>query len=65
MSSALPLVSAAAVDVTTGATIAASDDETDGAVVPLSSTEDEGAYIGVSVEIKATCFGAFPFANGA
>jgi len=43
MSSALPLASAAAVDVASIATVAANDNDADGAVVPPSSTEDEGA----------------------
>jgi hypothetical protein len=65
MSLALPLASAATVDVASGATIAAGDDDADGAVVPQSLKEDEGAYVGASVEFEVTCFGAFVFADGA
>ena len=65
MSSALPSASAAAVDVTSGATIAANNDDTDGTAIPLSSTKDEGAYVSASVEFKVTCFGAFTFADSA
>jgi hypothetical protein len=43
MSSALPSALAAAVDVASGATVAANDGDADGAVVPPSSTEDKGA----------------------
>ncbi len=46
-------------------TVAANDDDTDGTVVPPSSTEDEGAYVGVSVEFKVACFGAFAFVDSA
>ncbi len=65
MSSALPSASAAAVDVASGATVAANDDNADGAIVLLSSTEDGGAYVGTSVGFEVTCFGAFAFADGA
>jgi len=65
MSSALPLALAAAMDVASGATVAANDDDADGTVVPLSSTEDEEVYVGVSVEIQAAYFGAFAFVDGA
>ena len=65
MSSALPLASAAAVDVASGATVTANDDDADGAFVPPSTTEDEGAYAGASVEFEAACFGAFAFTDGA
>ena len=43
MSSALPSASVAAVDVASGATVAANNDDANGAVVPPSSTEDKGA----------------------
>ena len=62
---ALPSASAAAVDVASGATVAANDDNANGAVVPLSSTEDGGAYVGASVVFEVACFGAFAFADGA
>ena len=65
MSSALPLGSAAAVAVASGATVAANDDDANGAVVPPSSTEDEGVHVGTSVEFEVACFGVFAFADGA
>ena len=67
MSSVLPLASAAAVDVASGATIAANNDDADDAVIPPSSTEDKGTYVGALVEIKAACFGkvVFTFTEGA
>ena len=64
MSSALPLASAAAVDVASGATVTANNDNADGAVVPLSSTEDKGVYVGASAEFEVACFDAFAFADG-
>ena len=65
MSSALPLASVATVDVALGATVTTNDNNADGTVVPPSSTKDEGEYVGELVEIKAACFGAFAFADGA
>ncbi len=55
MSSAVPLASAAAVDLALGATVAANDDDNaDGAVFPPSSTENEGAYVDASVRRRLT-----------
>ena len=65
MSSALPLASAAMVDVALSATVATNEDNADCAVIPPSSTEDEGACASALVEIEAACFGAFSFADGA
>ena len=50
---------ATAVDVATGAAVAANDDDAVGAVVPPSLTKDEDAYIGPSVAFKGACIGAF------
>jgi hypothetical protein len=44
--------SATAVDVATGATVAANEDDAVGAVVPPSSTKDEGAYVGALVAFE-------------
>ena len=50
---------AAAVDIATGAAVAANDNDVVGAVVPPSLTKDEDAYVGASVAFKGTCVGAF------
>ena len=52
-----------AVDVSTGAAVAANNVDAVGTVVPLSSTNDKEAYVGVSVAFEGVCIGAF--ANGA
>ena len=52
-----------AVDVSTGAAVAADNDDAAGAVVPPSSTNDKDAYVGASVAFKGMCVGAF--ADGA
>ncbi len=54
---------ATAVDISTGATVAADDNDAISANVPLSLTKDEDAYIGTSVAFKGMCAGAF--ADGA
>jgi hypothetical protein len=54
---------ATAVDVATGAAVAANDDDAVGAVIPPSSTKDEGAYVGASVAFEGACVSAF--ADGA
>jgi hypothetical protein len=50
---------ATAVDVSTGAAVAAADNDAVGAVVPLSSTNDEDAYVGASVAFEGVCVSAF------
>ncbi len=54
---------ATAVDVSTGAAIAADDNDAVGAVVPPSSTNDEDACISALVALEGVCVSAF--ANGA
>ena len=66
MSSALPSALAAAVDVTSGITVAANEDDADGAVVPPCSTKDEGAYVGASgIGGVRSCLLWRAFADGA
>ncbi len=48
-----------AVDVSTGAAVAAADDNAVGAVVPPSSTNDKDTYVGASVAFEGVCVGAF------
>ena len=50
---------ATAVEVATGAAIAANDNNAVGVVVPPSSTKDEDAYVGASVAFEGVCVGAF------
>jgi hypothetical protein len=50
---------ATAVDVATGAGVAADKDDAVGTVVLLSSTKDEDAYVGASVAFESVCVGAF------
>ncbi len=64
MSSELPSASAAAVDVASGATVAANGDDAEGAVVPPSSTEDEGAYVRVG-GVRMCLLWRVAFADGA
>ncbi len=48
-----------AVDVATGAAMAANNNNAVGAVVPPSSTKDEDAYIGALLAFEGACVGAF------
>ena len=50
---------ATAVDVSTGAAIAANTDNAVSSVVPLSSIKDEDAYVGASVAFEGMCVDAF------
>ena len=52
-----------AVDVSTGAAVAANNEDAVGAVVPPSPTNHEDAYVGVPVAFEGVCVGAF--ADGA
>ena len=54
---------ATAVDVSTGAAVAAADNDAVSAVVPPSSTNDEDAYGGALVAFEGVCVSAF--ADGA
>jgi hypothetical protein len=54
---------ATAVDVSTGAAVAANNNNAVGNVVPPSSTNEEDAYVGVLVAFEGRCVGAF--ADGA
>jgi hypothetical protein len=54
---------ATAVDVSTGAAVAANNNNAVGTVVPPSSTNGEDAYVGASVAFEGGCVGAF--ADGA
>lgn len=56
-------VAAAAVDVATGATVAANNNNANGVVVPTSSTEDEGTYVDAYVAFEGACFGVFAFVD--
>ncbi len=60
---------AAAVDVGTGATLAAAaattaDDEDVGAIIPPPSTEDKDVYVGTSAVFEGTCVGTFADGTG-
>ena len=55
--------SAIAVDVSTGAAVAADNDDAADAVVPPSLTNDKDAYVSALVAFKGMCVGAF--ADGA
>ena len=46
---------ATAVDVFTGAAVAADDDDAVGAVLPLSSTNDKDAYVDALVAFEGVC----------
>ena len=48
-----------AVDVPTGAAVAASNNDVVRAVVPLSLTKDKDVCVGASVAFEGTCVGAF------
>ena len=55
---------ATAVNVSTGAAVAAYDNVAVGAVVPPSLTNDEDMYIGASVAFEDVCVGAFADSAG-
>ncbi len=55
---------ATAVDVFTGAAVAADNNNAVGAVVPLSLTNDKDAYINTSVAFEGMCVGAFTYSAG-
>ena len=51
--------SVTAVDVSTGAAVAANDNNNVGAVLPPSSTKDKDVYVGASVAFEGACVGTF------
>jgi hypothetical protein len=55
---------ATAVDVSTGAAVAANSNNAVGAVVPPSLTNDEEVYVGASVAFEGVCVGAFADSAG-
>ncbi len=56
--------SATAVDVSTGAAVAADDNDAVSTVIPPSSTKDKDAYISASVVFVGSCIGAFTDSAG-